>query len=125
VRLLLIGGSNTGIRGGWARQLAALMPEAEIDNQYLGVVGSLFGLLRLLRLKKEGWPRPDVVVFEYALNDSYIMLGGGVDAPLLQWVLEDVVTLCAREGAGLLFLCLSLPPPEGERLAGPHWMIQV
>lgn len=64
--LLLLGGSNTGIKGGWARHPAEIMPEAEIDNQYLGVVGSLFGLLRLLKLKKEGFKKPDVVVFEYA-----------------------------------------------------------
>lgn len=115
MRLLLIGGSNTGLRRGWARQLESLMPEVEIDNQYLGAVGSLFGLLRLLKMKRDGRTKPDLVIFEYALNDTFLMVGNEIDAPFLQCILENVVTFCAIEGIGLVFLCLSLPPAAGGR----------
>jgi hypothetical protein len=111
---MILGGSNSGPKNGWAAMLEEIAPEHRIDNRFLGAVGSLFGLLRLLKLRQEKGEKPDVVVFEYALNDSLWLLGGNITLKLVEDTLHDVLTLCAREGVRLLFLCLCLRPPEAE-----------
>ncbi len=111
---MVLGGSNSGPKNGWAATLAQIAPEHRIENKFLGAVGSLFGLLRLLKMRQEGTERPDVVIFEYALNDSLWLLGNNITLKLVEEALHDVITLCAGEGIGLLFLCLCLRPPEPE-----------
>ncbi|QGM98926.1 SGNH/GDSL hydrolase family protein [Methylocystis parvus] len=112
MRIVILGGSNSGPKNGWAASLAEIAPEHRIENRFLGAVGSLFGLLRLLKMQQERGEKPDVVVFEYALNDSLWLLGGNITMKLVEEALHDVATLCSREGIRLLFLCLCLRPPE-------------
>lgn len=114
LNILILGGSNSGPKTGWAAVLREIAPECRIENAFLGAVGSLFGLLRLLKMRQDGARKPDVVVFEYTLNDSLWLLGGNITLDLIENALQDVITLCAREGIGLLFLCLCLRPPEPE-----------
>lgn len=114
MHVMILGGSNSGPKNGWAATLAQIAPEHRIENKFLGAVGSLFGLLRLLKMRQEGTGKPDVIVFEYALNDSLWLLGGNITLKLVEDTLHDVMTLCARERIGLLFLCLCLRPPEPE-----------
>ena len=111
---MILGGSNSGPKTGWAAELQKKSPELRIENGFLGAVGSLFGLLRLLKMRQDGAPKPDVVVFEYTLNDSLWLLGANISLKLVEDTLEDVVTFCAKERIGLLFLCLCLRPPEAE-----------
>lgn len=113
MRVMLVGGSNTGMEDGWAYYLPGLLPEHDVDNQWLGVIGSLFGLLRLLKLKKENHPRPDVVVLEYALNDT-LMMRGAFEPSFLETVLHEIIDICARDGVKLLFLCLVVRPVKGQ-----------
>lgn len=114
MRILTLGGSNTGMSSGWVRELQQLTPEHEIENAFLGAVGSLYGLLRLLKRRQEGDARIDLLIFEYALNDTILFIGGNLDPNLIDPVLQDVMTLCAQEGVSLLFLCLCVRPPPGE-----------
>jgi hypothetical protein len=117
VHILLLGGSNAGVHFGWAKTLAKLVPQHEVENSFLGAVGSLFGLLRLLKLQRENRPRPDVVLFEYALNDGILYDGKSLTAELLEDTLEDVVAFCAAESLPLLFLCLASRPLGDGRLS--------
>lgn len=114
MHVLILGGSNSGPKNGWASELARIAPEHRIENNFLGAVGSLFGLLRLLKLRRDGGERPDVVVFEYTLNDTAWLIGHNITLELVEETLQDVVTFCAQEGLRLLFLCLCVRPPEPE-----------
>ena len=111
---MILGGSNSGPKNGWASDLAKLAPEHSFDNKFLGAVGSLFGLLRLLKMARDGAERPDLVIFEYTLNDTVWMAGESLNRPLVADTLHDVLTFCAREKIRFLFLCLCLRPPEGR-----------
>ncbi|RBP08548.1 hypothetical protein DFR50_12530 [Roseiarcus fermentans] len=105
----LIGGSNAGIWDGWAHHFVILAERdlgARMTNGFLGAVGSLFGLFRLDRLESEGGRLPDVVVFEYALNDIVLAHGRVVSIRLVRDTLTDVAGLCVRAGIALQFLCL-------------------
>jgi hypothetical protein len=117
MNILLVGGSNTGISYGWGAQFRAIARRHAVADGFLGAVGSLFGLLRLLELERDGEPLPDIVVFEYALNDM-ILLGAGCASPsLLRATLLDVIDFCARRGVRLVFLCLEVRPTEqGARI---------
>lgn len=111
---MILGGSNSGPKTGWAAELEKIAPEHQIENKFLGAVGSLFGLLRLFKQRRDRGRKPDVVIFEYTLNDSLWLFGQNVTLPLIEDTLHDVATFCAREGIGLLFLCLCLRPPEPD-----------
>lgn len=116
MNILLIGGSNTGISYGWGAQFAALARgRHEVANRFLGAVGSLFGLLRLMELEREG-ALPELVVFEYALNDMMLLDSGCATVKLLRATLLDVVDFCARHGVALVFLCLEVRPTARERV---------
>lgn len=114
MRITILGGSNSGPHIGWTAALRKLSPEHQFENRFLGAVGSLFGLLRLLKMRHENSPRPDAIIFEYALNDSLWQAGANVSIAVIEETLHDVATFCAREGIGLLFLCLCVRPSEGE-----------
>jgi len=114
LRVMIIGGSNASPRTGWASILKDIAPDHAVDNRFLGGVGSLFGLLRLLEMLRRDEPRPDAVIFEYTLNDTVWLVGDSVSWKTVQETLHDVMTICARERIGLLFLCLFLRPREGE-----------
>ena len=106
----LIGGSNTGIWDGWAHHFVLAVERdlsARVTNGFLGAVGSLFGLYRLQRLKSDGEPFPDVVVFEYALNDIVFADGRVISTRLVRETLMDAADFCVRAGIALQFLCLA------------------
>lgn len=113
MNILLLGGSNAGMRDGWAAQFAAKAASHGVENRFLGAVGSLYGLMALLKRKREGAPLPDLVIFEYCLNDILLVDAGVLDAPLIVDALDAVVDFCARERMALLFLNLK-PRPVGK-----------
>ncbi|MBG0809468.1 SGNH/GDSL hydrolase family protein [Methylosinus sp. H3A] len=113
MRVLLLGGSNAGVYFGWAAQLQGLMPEHEITNMFLGAVGSLYGLARLQEAERREQAPPDLVVFEYALNDIILLDAGFATAALVHDALSSVAQHCAERGVPLLFLCLR-PRPTGR-----------
>lgn len=113
MRVLLLGGSNAGVYFGWAAQLQGLMPAHEIVNRFLGAVGSLYGLSRLQDAERRGEPAPDLIVFEYALNDMILLDAGFVTTALIHDALAGVAQFCALRGVPLLFLCLH-PRPSGR-----------
>lgn len=114
MRVMILGGSNSGPRTGWAASLSEIGGEHIIENRFLGAVGSLFGLLRLLKMIRDDEPRPETVIFEYTLNDTVWMAGDSLEPQIVVETLHDVMTICAREGIRLLFLCLCLRPRDGE-----------
>ncbi len=113
MRVLLLGGSNAGVYFGWAAQLQGLMPEHDITNRFLGAVGSLYGLARLQEAERRGEAPPDLVVFEYALNDVILLDAGFATTALVHDALTSVAQHCAERGVPLLFLCLR-PRPTGR-----------
>lgn len=114
MNILLLGGSNTGLQDGWAAHFGALAVEHEVTNHFLGATGSLFGLLRLLKLKQEQAPVPDLVIFEYMLNDILLAKAGCLRPAVLDDTLRDVIEFCRVHGIRLLFLCLR-PQSSGPR----------
>ena len=48
MKILLLGGSNAGMREGWASQFQRQASAHEVENRFLGAVGSLYGLMALL-----------------------------------------------------------------------------
>jgi len=115
LKILLLGGSNAGIRDGWAAQLADNAPDFAVDNRFLGAVGSLYGLMALMKMEREGAAFPDLVIFEYCLNDILLREAGVLKLALVDDALDAVIDFCARKGVALLFLCLEPRPIEGGR----------
>jgi hypothetical protein len=116
MKISLVGGSNTGISYGWARQFEAEAKRHRVENRFLGAVGSLFGLLRLMEMEREDAPLPDLVVFEYSLNDMMLLDSGVVTPAQLRDALLDVVGFCASRGLALVFLCLEVQPIGPRRV---------
>jgi len=110
--ILLLGGSNAGLKDGWAAQLQARAGARAIENRFLGAVGSLYGLMALLKLQREGAAFPDTVIFEYCLNDMLLVDAGVLEEPLIVDTLEAVLDFCAEAGVGLVFVCLEPRPLE-------------
>ena len=114
--ILLLGGSNAGLHYGWAAQLAARLPEHRVTNRFLGAVGSLYGLMRLMRLSEDEARPPQLVIFEYALNDAVLLDAGWLRMDLLEDTLRAVAELCGEKGLPLLLLCLQPRPGEAARV---------
>ena len=112
----LLGGSNAGLHYGWAAQLATRLPEHRVTNRFLGAVGSLYGLMRLMQLGEEKAPLPQLVIFEYALNDAVLLDAGWLRTDLLEDTLHTVAELCRQRGLPLLLLCLQPRPGEAARV---------
>ena len=111
MNILLLGGSNAGMRDGWAAQFAAKAGAHIVENRFLGAVGSLYGLMALLKLERERATPPDLVIFEYCLNDILLLDADVLQPPLIVDALDAVASFCARKRIALLFLCLE-PRPE-------------
>jgi hypothetical protein len=116
MKILLLGGSNAGMREGWAFQFQRQASAHEVENRFLGAVGSLYGLMALLKMEREGTPAPDVVIFEYCLNDVLLFAAGCLDARLVADTLEAIAAHCARRGIRLMFLCLDPRPSDSRAL---------
>lgn len=106
MKILLLGGSNAGIREGWAFQFQRQASAHEVENRFLGAVGSLYGLMALLRMEREGAAPPEIVIFEYCLNDILLFAANCLREPLVVDTLEAIAACCARRGIRLMFLCL-------------------
>ncbi|HEY8212751.1 MAG TPA: hypothetical protein VIG36_01250, partial [Methylocystis sp.] len=90
MKILLLGGSNAGMREGWASQFQRQASAHEVENRFLGAVGSLYGLMALLKMEREGGAPPDVVVFEYCLNDILLFAAGCLRPKLVADTLEAI-----------------------------------
>lgn len=115
MHILLLGGSNAGVRDGWAAQFAELAAGRRVDNRFLGAVGSLYGLMALMKLERENAPLPDLVVFEYCLNDILLLEAGVLRPALIIDALDAVTDFCARKGVGLLYLNLEPRPSDNRK----------
>jgi hypothetical protein len=113
MNILILGGSNAGLHFGWAAKFQEMTPEHQTRNMFLGAVGSLYGLLRLIELERMAGVAPDLVIFEYALNDIVLLDAGSATTTLVHDALTDVAHYCARRNIRLLFLCLR-PRPTGR-----------
>jgi hypothetical protein len=122
MNILLLGGSNAGVQNGWAAQFVEKAAGHAVENRFLGAVGSLYGLLALLKRDREGAARPDLIVFEYCLNDMLLVEADMLADSLIDDALDAIVDHCARAGVGLLFLCLEPRPgdPRKPRNAIPR-----
>jgi hypothetical protein len=117
LKILLLGGSNTGIWEGWAHHFVALAErvlEANITNGFLGAVGSLYGLMQLLKHEREGGVHPEIVIFEYMLNDILLVSQNAISPILIRDTLEDISEYCLDRKIILQFLCLT--PRRHRRL---------
>jgi lysophospholipase L1-like esterase len=112
MNILLLGGSNAGLRDGWAAQLQQKESAHSVENRFLGAVGSLYGLMLLMKQRQEGARQPDAIVFEYCLNDVLLVDAGVIGAPLIADTLEAVAAMCAETQTPLVFLCLSPRPGD-------------
>ncbi len=104
--ILLLGGSNAGLRDGWAAQFMEIAAEHRVTNQFLGATGSLFGLLRLFKREQDKAAKPDLIVFEYALNDMILLEGHSLGKDVVRDTLDEVAQYCAEHRIKLLFLVL-------------------
>ncbi|MBM3550254.1 MAG: hypothetical protein FJX45_00530 [Alphaproteobacteria bacterium] len=118
MKILLLGGSNAGIRDGWAFQFQRQASAHEVENRFLGAVGSLYGLMALLRMEREGAAPPEVVIFEYCLNDILLFAANCLRQKLVADTLEGVAACCARRGIRLMFLCLDPCQTTSKELRG-------
>lgn len=94
--IFLSGGSNTLTeKGGWASSFRDLMDSGEpIENVSIGAAPSYMGAFRVMRtidLKKG-----DTVLWEYALNDTNHINGGGYDEDQLVEAVEWIILHCAE-----------------------------
>lgn len=119
MNILLLGGSNAGLHFGWAAQFQALLPQHSITNRFLGAVGSLYGLMRLIEMEREKVSMPDLLIFEYTLNDMILLEAGYVPMSLLEDAVTQVVEICGRNNIRLLFLCLETRP-SGQGRINPY-----
>ncbi len=116
MKILLLGGSNAGMREGWASQFQRQAFRHEVENRFLGAVGSLYGLMALLKMERDGGAAPDVIVFEYCLNDILLFAAGCLKPRLAADTLQGVANFCARRRIRLLFLCLEPRPTQTQSL---------
>lgn len=102
--LVIIGGSNSLLRGGWVDQLLRLHPQPErVVNLSIGAATTAMGLYRLLAC--DDLPSNPVIVWEYSLNESNYFENRLPARVLLyhtRWLLE----ICARRGYRVLPLLL-------------------
>jgi hypothetical protein len=118
MKILLLGGSNAGIREGWAFQFQRQASEHEVENRFLGAVGSLYGLMALLRMEREGTAPPEIIIFEYCLNDILLFAANCLGETLVVDTLEAFAACCARRGIRLMFLCLDPCQTPSKELRG-------
>ncbi|MFO1102786.1 MAG: hypothetical protein U1E20_07785 [Methylocystis sp.] len=118
MKILLLGGSNAGIKEGWAFQFQRQASEHEVENRFLGAVGSLYGLMALLRMEREGAAPPEIIIFEYCLNDILLFAANCLQETLVVDTLEAVAACCARRGIRLMFLCLDPSEAPSKELRG-------
>ncbi|QHQ37173.1 SGNH/GDSL hydrolase family protein [Algicella marina] len=100
MRIVITGGSNTLLGGGWRPHFEALVPDGtQITNLAIGGTTSAMGIFRLLT---QGRVQPgDVVLWEYALNEhGHYRHGHGLG--VLMHHVEALIRLVAEAGGHLL-----------------------
>ena len=112
--ILLLGGSNAGMTEGWAYHFAPRAAERGwlVENGFLGAVGSLYGVLALHKRISDGLPWPEIIVFEYMLNDLILANARTISPFLVRDCLDEVGRLCAQRGVKLFIL--GLEPRAGR-----------
>ncbi|MBD3765381.1 MAG: SGNH/GDSL hydrolase family protein, partial [Rhodobacterales bacterium] len=99
--VVLLGGSNTLMTGGWSARLAERLPAGwRLENRGIGGTSSLMGIYRLL--SKPDWQAGDVVVWEYAINEYPLMVESETPLSVLFDHIAWLVRLCEERRLCLL-----------------------
>lgn len=99
--VVLLGGSNTLLTGGWSARLAERLPPGwRLENRAIGANSTLMGLYRLL--SKPDWQAGDVVVWEYAINEFPLTVESETPLPVLFDHIAWLVRLCEERRLCLL-----------------------
>lgn len=112
MRILILGGSNAALAGGWATEFARRAEGHVVHNRFLGAVGSLFALVRLTKMEREGGDWPDILVLEYLLNDILLHVHSRLDLDMLADGLAEIAAHGARRR--MRVLALGLEPRLGR-----------
>lgn len=112
MKVIAIGGSNTILKNGYLSKLKSLMPEMEIVNRAIGAANSSMGLYRLLSYGdlSEG----DIVIWEYALNDTFSLSARG--EPWHLALIEQTINHARNKGC--LFVPVILTRRGHDRMKG-------
>ncbi len=113
MRIVITGGSNTLLGGGWRPHFEALLPEGtSVTNLAIGGTTSVMGLFRLLT---QGNIQPgDIVLWEYALNE-HGHYRNGHKLPVLMSHVEALIRLVAEKGGRLLPIIFTTKVQEVKR----------
>ena len=96
-KICIIGGSNSISVGGWAGQLAKILPPGlEIENKSVGGAPGMMGCYQIAAL--DGFAPGDIVLWEYALNDQNYTNFRRVDPKLLLRFCEHAIRQCQDRG---------------------------
>ncbi|WP_162777456.1 SGNH/GDSL hydrolase family protein [Comamonas kerstersii] len=98
MKILLIGGSNTGKMNGYR---VPFENNWDVTNKFLGASSSLYGLYALLKMKDKEY---DFIVFEYALNDITFHDASCYSVETLEKVIKAVLIESFRVAKDVLFL---------------------
>lgn len=110
MKIVVIGGSNSAQKGGYADFVRAQFPDTEMINLSVGGAPSLMGLIRLLMANNLA--AGDVVILEYALNDSIYIRSKNYDETEIIKAVEHIIRYCARYKARLVPLIFNRFPEE-------------
>ncbi|MGZ3218041.1 hypothetical protein [Paracoccus sp. T5] len=112
MNVLIIGGSNSQMKAGYASLLPDLLPVADIVNLSVGAAPSHMGVFRLLTYPRLS--QVDHVVWEYALNDvNHVKSKGYSEDSLLKFA-EHTLKICARRRIRLIPVLLTPLSEEGS-----------
>lgn len=103
MKIIAIGGSNTLMKGGYISELQSLLPETKIINRAIGATNGSMGLYRLMTC--DDLSEGDVVIWEYALNNSF-----GIEVNGEAWhlrILEHTILYAASKGCTILPVVLA------------------
>lgn len=109
---MIIGGSNSQMKAGYASHLPELLPDADIVNLSVGAAPSHMGVFRLLTCPRLA--RTDHVVWEYALNDVNHVKSKGYSEDSLLGFVEHTLKICARRRIKLIPVLLTPLAEEGS-----------
>lgn len=105
MNVLIIGGSNSQMKAGYASLLPELLPVADIANLSVGAAPSHMGVFRLLTFPRLS--QVSHVVWEYALNDVNHIKNKGYNENSLLKFAEHTLKICARRRIKLIPVLLT------------------
>lgn len=115
MKIIVVGGSNSMREEGYVYDLEKLFHGVEILNRSLGASTSSMALFNLID-RNEIEPG-DLVIWEYALNDTNHIVRMGYDQRMIMRMVEHTIRICSSRGAA--FLPVILTPREIEREVAP------